>query len=80
MPLNIFALCCRHTNLHITSALIPEDYIQAIWEDNLEENRYVIVKRSQAYNLPSPQERGFTARVALGLMRYLSTHQIPVGT
>ena len=58
--------------MHITSAIISEQYIQELWQDQLQENRYLIVKQSQKYNLASPEERRFAVREVLGLMRYLS--------
>ena len=41
---------------------------------------YFPIKRSQARNLVSPQERRFAAREVWGLMRYLSIHSHASGT
>jgi hypothetical protein len=57
--------------IHVTSAIISDEYIQALINDELDETQYLIVKRGQKYDLTDIGGRREACRTILSLMRYL---------
>jgi hypothetical protein len=66
-----FLICCHDTMVHITSTIIPDEYIQALINDELGETQYLVVKRGQKYDLTDGGARREACRTILSLMRYL---------
>jgi len=66
-----YVLCCHHTNFHISASVVPGDYIEGIWMDNLDEDQFLVIKRGQMLDLSNPVGRALAVRQILGLMRYL---------
>lgn len=67
-----FLICCHNTSIHIASAVVSVEYLSGLTNDNLDENQYLVVKRSNKYNLADKAERKQACRMIIGLIRYLS--------
>jgi hypothetical protein len=64
-------MCCHHTDFHISSAIIPPEYIELLYADNVNPDQFIVIKRSQKYDIAKPINRMNAAMQIIGLMRYL---------
>jgi len=55
----------------MSSAIVSPKYIEGVHLDELKDDDYLIVKRSQNYDLAIPSQRRLTVREIMGLLRCL---------
>jgi len=55
----------------MSSAIVSPKYIEGVHLDELKDDDYLIVKRSQKYDLAIPIHRRRAVREIMGLLRYL---------
>jgi hypothetical protein len=55
----------------MSSAIVRSKYIEGVHLDELKDDDYLIVKRSQNYDLAIPSQRRSAVREIMGLLRYL---------
>jgi hypothetical protein len=67
-----FLICCHKSSVHITSAIVSEDYIRGLTHDNLNTDQVLIVKRGNKYDLMNKVQREQACAEVIGLLRYLS--------
>ena len=55
----------------MSSAVVSPEYIEALSADSLRPDQYLIVRRSEKYNLATPVSRMRATMHIIGLLRYL---------
>ena len=64
-------MCCHHTDFHISHAIIPPEYVESLYMDNINLDQFIVIKRSQKYDLAKPINCMNATMQIIGLMRYL---------
>jgi hypothetical protein len=67
-----FVLCCHETSLHISTAIVSENYLSGLARDSLCEKEYLVVRKGPMYDLSATTGRIEAVKQILGLMRYLN--------
>lgn len=65
--------------MHISAAIVTEDYLAGIAHDSLSENQYLPLIKGQVYDLSEAIWRSQAVKQILGLMRYLTRFPLPSG-
>jgi hypothetical protein len=53
-------------------AIVDAEYLNGIAQDNLREDKFLVLKRGQKWDLMNPVERTQGCREILSLLRYLA--------
>ena len=68
-----FLVCCHHTFLFITSAVVDIKFLESVGRGQLADNQFMCIKRSVKFDLADKNGILDASRAIIGLLRYLLT-------
>ena len=71
----VFLICCHHTSIFLSSAIIDRKYLDAVTRGELGENQFLCIKRSVKFDLAEKQGILDGSRAVIGLFRYLMAQE-----
>ena len=67
-----YLIACHNSSIHISMAIVDAEYLDGITQDNLREDKFLVLKRGQKWDLMDPEQRMQGCREILSLLRYLT--------